>query len=209
MLSERAHFQMEELHGVSLNSIIQRSALCSHRLGCFAELPNVSSPMEPPSDSHRFIQTCKAGDLLRDQFWSREACKKRRVPGPFHQRRPLPPLGPFPLFFFFLNLSLFLFVLPASPSAPSSSTNERPNLSYALSGLLFFPFFSPLCGRRSGREPVCFPLLLLCRGDRHKGSWDLEHSAPVEHVAPITRRYQKTSQTGGRCGFQMSRWLVA
>lgn len=112
MLLKLSRFKAEKLHSVALNSpdrdIIRRSALRSHGLCYFADFPNVSSPIEPPSDSHRYIQPCKAGNPFRTQFWSCEACKKRGVPGAFHQRRPLPPHGPFPLFFFLLlNLSLF------------------------------------------------------------------------------------------------------
>lgn len=134
-------------------------------------------------------------------LWSTQ---EKRGPGRFHQHRPLPPHCPFPLFFVAEFVPL-LFVLPASPSAPSSSTNERDNLLYAVSGLFF------LCGRSSGREPVCFPLRLFRRVDGHKGSWDLEQSVLVKHVARITWRYQKTFQAGAWCGFSIKmelwRWF--
>lgn len=70
--------------------------------------------------------------------------RKARVLGAFHQRGPFTSARPFfPSFIFSVaEFVPLLFVLPASPSAPSSSANERGNLLYAVSGLLFFFFFS-------------------------------------------------------------------
>lgn len=73
-----------------------RLALCGHGLCCFA----FSFRFNVLLNLRRYIPTCKAGNLFRTQFWSREARKKSGVLGAFHQRRPLPPHGPFPLSFF-------------------------------------------------------------------------------------------------------------
>lgn len=62
--------------------------------------------------------------------------KKRGVLGAFHQRRPFTSTRPSASFCFVAEIVPFLFVPPASPSAPSCSPNERANLSDALSGLL-------------------------------------------------------------------------
>lgn len=139
-------------------------------------------------------------------LWSPQ---EKRGPGRLSPAQALTSTWPFSSFFFLLpSLSLFflsflplLLLLP--PLLMSGVISCRHWVGF------FFVFF--LCGRSSGREPVCFPLRLFRRVDGHKGSWDLEQSALVKHVARITCRYQKTFQAGAQCGFsikmELGRWF--